>query len=161
LPYLDRVPRTAQLHDGRIVSMSFPLQGGCLCGAVRYEISQPPDRVYACHCHDCQRAGGGAFSIGVAVPAGAFRVLSGVFRGRDRVTDSGRVRTSWLCAQCGVWICGGSDPSQPTTEPLRVVRGGTLDDTAWVRPTIHYFARSKQGWVVLPEGATVHETQDV
>ena len=44
--------------------MKLPLIGGCVCGSVRYEISQNPTRIYACHCTDCQRATTSAFSIG-------------------------------------------------------------------------------------------------
>jgi hypothetical protein len=42
---------------------------------------------------------------------------------------------------------------------IRRVRGGTLDDTSWLRPTAHFWTRSKQNWVVLPEGDQVFETQ--
>jgi hypothetical protein len=42
---------------------------------------------------------------------------------------------------------------------IRVVRGGTLDDTSWLKPTTHFWTRRKQPWVVLPEGAAMHETQ--
>jgi hypothetical protein len=59
--------------------MELPLGGGCMCGAVRYEISELPLRVYACHCTDCQRITGSAFSLGVVVSAGAFRAT-----GKDR-----------------------------------------------------------------------------
>jgi hypothetical protein len=56
--------------------MKLPLTGGCMCGAVRYEITQEPTSVYTCHCEDCQRATASAFSVGVAVPGEAFH-LSG------------------------------------------------------------------------------------
>ena len=39
------------------------------------------------------------------------------------------------------------------------VRGGTLDDTSWLRPTRHVWTRSKQAWITLPEGDEVFETQ--
>jgi hypothetical protein len=32
------------------------------------------------------------------------------------------------------------------------VRCGTLDDTTWVRPTAHFWTRSNQPWITLPEG---------
>ena len=49
--------------------MELPLRGGCVCGAIRYEIAQEPLRVYACHCKDCQRFTGSAFAIGVVIPS--------------------------------------------------------------------------------------------
>jgi integrase len=35
---------------------------------------------------------------------------------------------------------------------FRSVRAGTLDDTSWLRPTVHIWARSKQPWITLPDG---------
>ncbi len=32
------------------------ITGGCLCGAVRYEVSEPPSGGGTCHCRTCQRA---------------------------------------------------------------------------------------------------------
>jgi hypothetical protein len=51
--------------------MGLPDKGGCICGAIRYEITQEPIRAYACRCTDCQRAMVSAFS---AVPSEAFRL---------------------------------------------------------------------------------------
>ena len=46
--------------------MELPQTGGCQCGKVRYEISEEPVSVYICHCLDCQRLTGSAFSLGIA-----------------------------------------------------------------------------------------------
>ncbi len=29
-----------------------PLTGGCLCGALRYAVSETPLAIYTCHCTD-------------------------------------------------------------------------------------------------------------
>ncbi len=42
--------------------MKLPQTGGCQCGAIRYEITEEPQQVYACHCRDCQRLTSSAFS---------------------------------------------------------------------------------------------------
>jgi hypothetical protein len=42
---------------------------------------------------------------------------------------------------------------------VRVVRGGTLDDTSGLKPTMHFWTRSRQPWVALPDDATLFETQ--
>jgi hypothetical protein len=39
------------------------------------------------------------------------------------------------------------------------VRAGTLDDTSWLRPTVHFWTRIKQPWVALPKGDQSFETQ--
>ena len=49
-----------------------PQTGGCQCGAIRYEIREAPHLVYTCHCTECQRLTGSAFSMALAVSAGVF-----------------------------------------------------------------------------------------
>jgi hypothetical protein len=39
-----------------------PLTGGCQCGAIRYALTAPPERVHLCHCRMCQKAVGGQFA---------------------------------------------------------------------------------------------------
>ena len=42
--------------------MKLPQTGGCQCGEIRSEITEAPQLVYTCHCTDCQRITGSAFS---------------------------------------------------------------------------------------------------
>jgi hypothetical protein len=51
--------------------MKLPQTGGCQYGKIRYEISETPQSVYACHCRDCQRLTSSAFSMGIVVPEAA------------------------------------------------------------------------------------------
>ena len=41
------------------------LEGGCLCGHIRYRASGPPHSVYHCHCEQCRRYTGAVFATGV------------------------------------------------------------------------------------------------
>jgi hypothetical protein len=138
--------------------MELPLIGGCHCGALRYEISAAPILTYTCHCTDCQRITGTAFSLAIIVPESAFRLTTGEPRPVERIADSGRVNVRLLCPDCGCWISGVGRPDT-TGELVRRVRAGTLDDRSWLRPNAHFFIRSKQPWVTLPEGSQVFETQ--
>jgi hypothetical protein len=138
--------------------MKLPLTGGCLCGAIRYEIAQPPIAMYTCHCMDCQRITSSAFSTGVVVPAEAVR-LSGETRIVESIADSGRIKRRLICPDCGIWIGGMPMAGAWAPGMARVIRAGTLDDTSWVKPTIHFWTRSRQPWVVLPDDDHQHETQ--
>jgi hypothetical protein len=69
------------------------------------------------------------------------------------MADSGRTNVRLVCPECGSWVC-----SVPR-EGLARLRGGTLDDTSWLRPTRHIWTRSKQAWVAIPEGDEVFEGQ--
>jgi hypothetical protein len=138
--------------------MNLPLTGGCHCGTLRYEIAEAPILTYTCHCTDCQRITGSAFSLAIIVPEGAFRLTTGEPRPVERIAASGRVNVRLLCPNCGCWISGVGRPDA-SGEIVRRVRAGTLDDTSWLRPTAHFFTRSKQPWVVLPEGDQVFAAQ--
>src|SRR5690348_10755436 len=117
--------------------MNLPLTGGCQCGKLRYEITEAPRMTYACHCRDCQRMTGSAFSMAVIVPERAFRLSGAEPRPIARIADSGRTAIRWVCPECGSWICSGSKPGTAPPDELRRVRAGTLDDTSWVRPSLH------------------------
>jgi hypothetical protein len=139
--------------------MNLPQTGGCQCGTLRYEITAAPLLTYTCHRTDCQQLTSSAFSMAIVVPDSAFRLTQGKARLVQRTADSGRIVTRWICPECGSWICGGPQPGAAQAELVRRVRCGTLDDTSWLRPTTHFWTRSKQPWVVLAEGSQIFEMQ--
>ena len=94
--------------------------------------------------------------MALVLPADTFRLL-GEPRAVQRTPDSGRVHIRWLCPGCGSWVCTGR-PDSPVSA-VRNERAGRLDDTSWRRPTVHFWTRSKQPWIALPEGGRIFETQ--
>src|SRR4030095_16787233 len=73
--------------------------GGCLCGAVRFEVSGPIDRVVHCHCTMCQRAHGAAFVTWAALPNERVRITAGEAQlVRYRSSEFG---TRSFCRGCG------------------------------------------------------------
>jgi hypothetical protein len=138
--------------------MGLPLRGGCVCGAIRYEITQEPLRVYACHCTDCQRFTGRAFAIGVVVRSEAFHLTGSETRSvPSGVTEGGRIKKLSACPECGTRLFSDPRLDWRNKGVVQAVLGGTLDDTLWLRPTIHVWTRSAQPWVILPDGSTVYE----
>jgi hypothetical protein len=133
--------------------MKLPQTGGCLCGKISYTITEAPQLVYTCHCTACQRLTSSAFSTGVIVAESAFQ-LSGIEpRPLQRLADSGRTNTRWVCPECATWF------ASPPRDGLIRVRAGTLDDTSWLRPTRHIWTRSKQPWVTFAEGDEIFPVQ--
>jgi hypothetical protein len=139
--------------------MKLPLTGGCQCGVLRYEISTSPGAVFCCHCTDCQRMTSSSFSLGFCLVDAPFYLTGPEPRLIQRVADSGETRNRWVCPDCGCWLCGGSKPGSQTPDRLRLIRGGSLDDPSWLTPRLHFWVRSKQPWVVLPNGSQCFETQ--
>ena len=133
--------------------MKLPQTGGCLCGKLRYTITDKPRLVYTCHCTDCQHITSSAFSLGVALPETAFHLTAGEPRALERIPDSGRLNIRFVCPHCTCWVY-----SLPRGGVIRV-RAGTLDDRSWLRPTRHIWTRSKQPWVTFAEGDEIFEGQ--
>ena len=97
--------------------MRLPLTGGCQCGKIRYAITDEPELVYACHCTECQRATSSAFSMGLVLTEGAFRLSGAEPRPVQRATESGRATTRWVCSECGTWVCSGANPARQRRIP--------------------------------------------
>jgi hypothetical protein len=122
-----------KLHSGR-----------CQCGTVTYEFSGDPLFTYACHCSDCQKRTGSAFSMGTVVPAHELKV-QGRLTDWSRTSEAGNTNTRYSCAACGniIYGIGSANPE------LAKLQSGTLDDTSTVEPELHIWTRSKQPWVEL------------
>lgn len=127
--------------------MATNLEGGCACGAVRYQLSSPPMFVNCCHCRDCQRQTGSAFVVNAVIETDRIALVSGKPEPVPVPTESGRPHDIYRCAIChtAVWSDYGRRPA------LRFVRVGTLDDPAALPPDAHIFTRSRLPWIELPK----------
>jgi hypothetical protein len=135
--------------------VALPLAGGCQCGALRYQITQAPLVVYNCHCTNCQRIGGNAFSTPVTVLESGFAFTKGEPRTIEWQSDAGNTRFGWFCGDCGSRIAHGQVPPAGFLS----VRSGTLDDTSWVEPVGDTWTRSAQPWVTFSEDRLRSEQQ--
>ncbi len=130
-------------------------EGGCQCGAVRYRLEGEPVALVACHCTECQRQSGSAFGMSLIVPKHAFQLLSGEPKQFDRTADSGRSVECAFCPACGTRIYHEPSSRKDTLN----IKPGTLDDTSWLSPALHVWTKSKQPWVLIPEGVRSFEGQ--
>jgi len=120
------------------------IEGGCLCGKVRYSADAEPTLVGVCHCKNCQKQAGTAFSIVVAIPNAALSMRGTLKTFSDR-GDSGKAVQRRFCPECGSPILSETERSPG----LAILRAGTLDDTSWLKPTMEIFCDSAQSWVTL------------
>ncbi|HVS77119.1 MAG TPA: GFA family protein [Steroidobacteraceae bacterium] len=120
------------------------IKGSCLCGNVRYSADAEPAFVGVCHCADCQRFTGSAFSTVIAVPAAALRV-TGVLKTFSKQGDSGKLIHRRFCPECGSGIV---DEAQ-ALPGMVMLNAGTLDDRSWVKPQSEIYCDSAQPWVRL------------
>lgn len=120
------------------------IEGSCLCGSVRYTGNADPTFVGVCHCADCQRFTGSAFSTVVAVPSDALQV-SGVLKTFTKRGDSGKAIHRKFCPECGSGILDEAD----ALPGVAMVNAGTLNDRSWVTPRSEIYCDSAQPWVRL------------
>ena len=124
------------------------VQGGCLCGAVRYEVRGEPVTLAACHCRECQRQSGSAFGMSLIVHRQDFVLLQGELASFTRKTRSGGSTEGRFCTACGVRILHAPSLMPKTFN----VRAGTLDETGDLEPKLHVWTSSKQPWTRIPDG---------
>lgn len=70
------------------------VSGGCYCGAVRYEVSGNNGGSILCHCYDCRKITGSAYSTNAVYPSDGFKVTQGTPKQHTSKGESGREITS-------------------------------------------------------------------
>ncbi|MDQ0466291.1 hypothetical protein QO010_004084 [Caulobacter ginsengisoli] len=128
------------------------IEGGCLCGAVRYTAPDPVMQA-VCHCKNCQKQAGTAYSVVIGVPRDGLKI-TGEPKVYEDTGDSGAKVLRKFCPNCGSPIV--SEPSPDS--PLVFLKAGTLDDTSAVAPGVHIYTRSAMACTVIPEGTPKFET---
>ena len=131
------------------------LEGGCQCGAIRYEVVGAPLRLVVCHCTDCQRQSSSAFGMTMVVNEDAFRLNKGALKTYASKSAAGRAKLGAFCPDCGTRIYHQTEWRKGKLS----VKPGTLEDTSWLKPDMHLWTRNKQPWVIIPDGVEVFETQ--
>lgn len=117
------------------------LEGGCLCGAVRYRISGPVSNPCYCHCASCRRATGAPM-----VPWGTFaREAVRIVRGRLSEFRSSAQVSRGFCAQCGTSLTYRHERHAGEID----VTLSTLDDPTLVPPRMHVWVKDRLPWVVI------------
>jgi len=117
--------------------------GGCLCGAVRYEIAGPLRPVVLCHCTQCRRSTG-HFMAATAARHRDFRLRSET-QLRWYVSSAGARRG--FCGRCGstlFWQGNGRDYIS--------VAAGTLDGDTGLASACHIHVADKGDYYSIDDG---------
>ena len=131
-------------------------EGGCLCGAVRYEAQWPPLMVATCSCKNCQKQAGSALSIIAVLPRDGLKVDGELTTFTDHA-ESGNVVFRKFCPRCGSPVI--TDTPAAADQGIIFIKAGTLDEAADLAPTTHYWTCSAQEWMVFPEAGEKLEKQ--
>ena len=126
------------------------LQGGCFCGAVRYEVTGEVFNSTLCHCTDCRKVSGAPAVAWFSARRADFRYT----RGEPlRLASSPQVLRGF-CRECGTTL-SFEDARWP--EELDIATA-SLDDPQQVPPRDHTFVRSRLAWMDLYDGLPEYPT---
>ncbi len=128
---------------------SFPTEGGCDCGRVRYRMLTPPLFVHCCHCRWCQRETGASFALNAMIEADRAANLGEAPELVHTPSNSGLGQQIARCPKCRIAVWSHYAGAGPL---IKFVRVGTLDQPDLLPPDIHIFTESKQPWLSLPPG---------
>ena len=114
--------------------------GGCLCGAVRYQVQGEPFRAGVCHCTICRKLTGSAFAITAEWRSENFSMTG----------DLQTYERRQFCPSCGSRLFylyeGGVE-----------IFLGTLDEAPHgIEPTVEIFTRRREHWLPAIEGVPQH-----
>ena len=117
--------------------------GGCLCGAVRYRVEGDPVAVSICHCANCRRNSGSAFSVNVIFLKEAMTMQGeppAIYEDRG---DTGAIVQRFFCGKCGAPLESRSVFSAPSHA---VIKAGSFDDPSPFVPDSELYCKSALPW---------------
>jgi hypothetical protein len=118
------------------------IEGGCLCGQVRYEIEPKFIAYRYCFCSRCRKLRGTAHAANIFVEPDAFRFTAG---------EAGIARFDLPGAKgfgnCFCTGCGSPVPRRAMGGKAVLIPAGTLDAEPGVLPDVAIFWESRGGWL--------------
>ena len=124
----------------------------CACGRLTARCAGEPARVSICHCLDCKRRTGSAFSWNATYPAD--RVApSGERSSFTRSSDDGFWATNHFCPNCGATVFYEIE-RRPGLISIPV---GAFADAAFPEPAFSVYAERKPAWIELKTSAPLTE----
>lgn len=125
--------------------MSEPLHGGCLCGAVRFDVTVPVKWVANCHCSMCRRAHGAPYVTWVSVPTSQFNVTHGFEQLANYQSSADASRS--FCSKCGSMMLFRS---KRWADEIHIARAN-IEGDALPQPMVHAFFSDRASWVHISD----------
>lgn len=114
------------------------LEGGCLCGAVRYRAEGEPVDAGYCHCSLCRRSTGAPAVAWITFPVQAFRYTSAA----PRVYRSSSRGQREFCGECGTQLVYREQQGARTLD----ISMASLDEPEARAPEYHIFVADRLRW---------------
>ena len=128
------------------------LHGSCLCGSINFVCEGKPLMMGCCHCADCQKASGSAFSPLLIYPKDKFRLLRGNPKEFCQKGGSGKEVKRSFCSNCGSLLTTWYE----VTPDFMVIMAGCIDNKAEFTPAWDIYTKEAQSWVEFGKGHKVY-----
>lgn len=133
------------------------LKGSCLCGLIEYSAQDKFKYAGYCHCSECRKFSGSAFSAFGAIEKSDFKIIKGI-------SSLGRYEKSQTSVVCFCKNCGSSLYGKKLETELIHIRLGSLDSEPNLTIQAHVYKDQKAGWHIisdsLPQFSTKPEYAD-
>ncbi len=120
--------------------------GGCLCGGVRFELSEPATDAGYCHCTRCQRRTGTASSAQARIDGRTFRLVQGEQLLKAWRPPGGGFE-KLFCGECGAQLFS-RNPADPAQMSVRM---SAFDGDLGVRPSWRAYVAYAAAWEPIPD----------
>lgn len=117
----------------------------CRCGQLKAIATGDPVRVSVCHCLDCQKRTGSAFSAQARWPAAQVAV-EGASKIWSHLADSGNEVVHHFCPDCGSTV---HYRIEGKFEGLVAIPLGAFDDPHSLSPRFSVWEKRKHDWVAV------------
>ena len=124
----------------------------CRCGQLRARVVGDPVRVSVCHCLDCQKRTGSAFSAQARWPEARVE-LDGLSKTWTHRADSGNRITHHFCPNCGSTV---HYRIEGKFDGLVAIPLGSFDDPYFLQPAFSVWEARKHDWVAILGEAVEH-----
>lgn len=126
------------MSDDGATTIAGEIEGGCLCGAIRYRLGGAVSESGYCHCRTCQRQSGAPVVAYFSIAPAQFAYTKGTPKTYRASSRAGRE----FCGDCGTYLLFREDDTSASLG----VNTTTLDDAARVPPAFHIWHRSRVAW---------------
>lgn len=117
------------------------IEGSCLCGRVKFEVSEPLDSFYFCHCGRCRKATGSAHAANIFASLTSLTWLSGEgFIKEFELSNENNFNKSFC------FECGSSIPVRAKSGTFNIIPAGSLNEEPSMRPVNNIFWEERAGW---------------
>ena len=121
--------------------MSKQLTGECLCGIIKFSVTDSFKAFYQCHCKQCQQITGSACASNIFTEPDNIEWLSG----QDSITNYEHPLRGFSKSFCNA--CGSALPFINKTKTSLIVPAGSLIELPDIQPQANIFTSEEACWL--------------